>query len=248
MTTAAEVSVPNPRFPGVEPRHARECAATGWNLDRCTCSPTYRGTAWSRKDGRLLKSPPFASPTAAKNWAQDAKVDLRRGVRRAPPPLTINQLADRWLEGLMAGRVRTRSGRAYKPSTVRGYEQAIKITSSRRSGTSGSATSTATTCRCWSSRCSATTGPRPSEIGDRVARDVARPCGRKAQPANPTRGLDLPAVIEAATASRLPRRRRSCSPCCRVGPVDLGHCDVRRAAPGSRWPSVAMMSTSRRES
>jgi len=60
--------VPNPRFPGVEPRHARDCPATGWNLDRCTCSPTYRGTAWSRTDGRLLKSPPFASATAAKNW------------------------------------------------------------------------------------------------------------------------------------------------------------------------------------
>src|SRR3954452_14639141 len=90
MTTAAEVTVPNPRFPGVEARHARECPATGWNLDRCSCSSTYRGTAWSRKDGRLLKSPPFASPTAAKNWAQDAKVDLRRGVRRAPAQMTVH--------------------------------------------------------------------------------------------------------------------------------------------------------------
>ena len=126
MTTAAEVSVPNPRFPGVEPRHARECPATGWNLDRCTCSPTYRGTAWSRKDGRLLKSPPFASATAAKNWAQDAKVDLRRGVRRAPAPMTVRQLADTWLEHLDGGLVRTRSGRPYKPSTRLGYRQVIE--------------------------------------------------------------------------------------------------------------------------
>ena len=117
MTTAVEVSMPNPRFPGVEPRHARDCPATGWNLDRCTCSPTYRGTAWSRKDGRLLKSPPFASATAAKNWAQDAKVDLRRGVRRAPAPMTVGQLAEAWLEQLDGGLVRTRSGRPYKPST-----------------------------------------------------------------------------------------------------------------------------------
>jgi integrase len=126
MTTAAEVTVPNPRFPGVEARHARECPATGWNLDRCTCSPTYRGTAWSRKDGRLLKSPPFASPTAAKNWAQDAKVDLRRGVRRAPAPMTVHQLAEVWLEQLDDGLVRTRSGGPYKPSTRIGYRQVIE--------------------------------------------------------------------------------------------------------------------------
>jgi hypothetical protein len=126
MTTAAEVPVPNPRFPGVEPRHARDCPATGWNLDRCTCSPTYRGTAWSRKDGRLLKSPPFASATAAKNWAQDAKVDLRRGVRRAPAPMTVAQLAEAWLEQLEGGLVRTRSGRPYKPSTCIGYRQVIE--------------------------------------------------------------------------------------------------------------------------
>jgi hypothetical protein len=126
MTTAAEVSMPNPRFPGVEPRHARECPATGWNMDRCTCSPTYRGTAWSRKDGRLLKSPPFASATAAKSWAQDAKVDLRRGVRRAPTPMTVRQLAEVWLEQLDGGLVRTRSGRPYKPSTRIGYRQVIE--------------------------------------------------------------------------------------------------------------------------
>jgi integrase len=126
MTTAAEVSVPNPRFPGVEARHARDCPATGWNMDRCTCSPTYRGTAWSRKDGRLLKSPPFASATAAKNWAQDAKVDLRRGVRRAPAPMTVGQLAEAWLEQLDGGLVRTRSGRPYKPSTRIGYRQVIE--------------------------------------------------------------------------------------------------------------------------
>ena len=110
MTTAAEVSVPNPRFPGVEPRHARECPATGWNMERCTCSPTYRGTAWSRKDGRLLKSPPFASATAAKNWAQDAKVDLRRGVRRAPAPMTRPGSSPRRSSRSPTGRQRPASG------------------------------------------------------------------------------------------------------------------------------------------
>ena len=196
MTTAAEVSVPNPRFPGVEPRYARDCPATGWNLDRCTCSPTYRGTAWSRKDGRLLKSPPFASATAAKNWAQDARVDLRRGVRRAPPPLTVNQLADRWVDALKAGRVRTRSGRAYKPSTVRGYEQAITdhirpALGDLKLGEIDSDEVQALIELMLADNMRASTVRNTVTALRAMWRD---PAARKAQPANPTRGLDLPAA------------------------------------------------------
>src|SRR3954452_23417374 len=125
MTTAAEVTVPNPRFPGVEARHARECPATGWNLDRCSCSSTYRGTAWSRKDGRLLKSPPFASPTAAKNWAQDAKVDLRRGVRRAPAPMTVHSSRRSGSSSSTTAWSAPAPAGPYKPSMRIGYLQVI---------------------------------------------------------------------------------------------------------------------------
>ena len=34
----------NPRFSGVEVRHARSCPAKGW--ERCSCKPKYRGVVY----------------------------------------------------------------------------------------------------------------------------------------------------------------------------------------------------------
>lgn len=114
----------DPRFPGVEPRHARTCPAHGWQ--RCGCKPSYRGVVWSKTDGRKLTSPAFHSPHAAARWRQDAQVDLRRGVLRAPKPTTIRQHGDKLLEGMEDGTIRNRSRRQYKPSVIRSYRQALQ--------------------------------------------------------------------------------------------------------------------------
>jgi integrase len=114
----------NPRFPGVEVRHARSCLAKGW--ERCSCKPNYRGIVYSKADKRRIQSPGFATPQAATRWRHDAQVDLRRGVRRAVAPVTVRQFAMQWLEGAKAGAIRNRSGRPYKPSALRSYEQALE--------------------------------------------------------------------------------------------------------------------------
>ena len=114
----------NPRFPGVEVRHARSCPANGW--ERCSCKPTYRGIVYSKADKRRIQSAGLATPQAAARWRQDAQVDLRRGVRRAVAPVTVRQFAEHWLEGAKAGTIRNRSGRPYKPSALRSYEQALE--------------------------------------------------------------------------------------------------------------------------
>ena len=114
----------NPRFPGVEVRHARSCPAKGW--ERCSCKPNYRGIVYSKADKRRIQSPGFSTPQAAARWRQDAQVDLRRGVRRAVAPVTVRQFAVQWLEGAKAGTIRNRSGRPYKPSALRSYEQALE--------------------------------------------------------------------------------------------------------------------------
>ena len=113
----------NPRFPGVEVRHARSCPAKGW--ERCSCKPNYRGIVYSKADKRRIQSPGFSTPQAATRWRQDAQVDLRRATRRAVAPVTVRQFAAQWLDGARSGSIRTRSGRPYKPSALRSYEQAL---------------------------------------------------------------------------------------------------------------------------
>jgi len=45
---------------------------------------------------------------------------------RPPSKLTLREAAEAWLKGAVEGTVRTRSGDAYKPSALRGYEAALR--------------------------------------------------------------------------------------------------------------------------
>jgi integrase len=45
----------------------------------------------------------------------------------AESSVTLNQAADEWLEGARAGTIRNRSGRTFKPSTIRGYDRALRL-------------------------------------------------------------------------------------------------------------------------
>ncbi len=109
--------------PGIELRHARSCASNRGKA--CTCTPKYRATAWSKRDGKLIRKA-FPTEAAAILWREDVRVDLRRGSIVAPKPTTLRQLGDRWLEDAEHGHARNRSGDRYKPSTLRGYEQALR--------------------------------------------------------------------------------------------------------------------------
>src|SRR3954470_11636237 len=102
-----------PDLTGIEVRHARPCpTAVG---RQCTCSPSYRAVVWSGQDQRKVAKT-LATLRAAQIWRQDARTDLRRGVLRAPKPVTLRQVGEKWLEDAQAGVVRNRSGDAYKPS------------------------------------------------------------------------------------------------------------------------------------
>src|SRR5207245_3047689 len=68
----------------------------------------------------------FASLAAAQAWRQESQVALRRGTLRVASPLTLAQAAQEWFAAAEAGIVRTRSGDAYKPSTLRAYRQALR--------------------------------------------------------------------------------------------------------------------------
>ncbi len=111
------------RNEGIAVRHARTCPAR--TDGRCRCSPSYQAQIWSSRDGgRITKT--FPTLAAAKSWRHDAAVALRRGTLRAAASPTLRAAAEEWLESAQAGLVRNRSGDTYKPSALRGYEQALR--------------------------------------------------------------------------------------------------------------------------
>ena len=111
------------RYEGIAVRHARSCPARGDGP--CRCSPTYQAQVWSSRDRKRVTKT-FPSLAAAKSWRQDAAVALRRGTLRAQASPTLTAAADSWLKAAQTGLVRNRSGDPYKPSALRGYEQALR--------------------------------------------------------------------------------------------------------------------------
>ncbi len=112
------------KHPGIEVRHARSCPAR--KQGRCGCSPRYRAEAYdSRQARRVYKN--FRTLAEAKAWRADAQVALRKGTLTAARSATLAEAAAAWLAGAANGSVRNRSGDVYKPSVVRGYEQALRL-------------------------------------------------------------------------------------------------------------------------
>jgi integrase len=95
------------------------------NGGRCNCRPSYEAFVYSVRDGRKIRRT-FPTLAAAKAWRADASSALRKGTMRAPSQTTVRQAAHAWLAGATDGSIRTRSGDAYKPSALRGYEQALR--------------------------------------------------------------------------------------------------------------------------
>jgi len=111
--------------PGVRVRHSRSCPAASSREVNCRCSPSYEAWAFSVRDGKKVRKT-FPTLAAAKGWRADATSAIRKGAMRAPSSTTLREAADAWLEGAREGTIRTRSGDRYKPSVLRGYEQALR--------------------------------------------------------------------------------------------------------------------------
>ncbi len=105
--------------PGIDVRHARDCAR-----EPCSCSPAYQAHVFDKRTGKRVRKT-FATKTAAKLWRQDALVALRAGtLRPAANAPTVDAALDELLAGMTDGRILDRSGKPYRPATVRSYRQA----------------------------------------------------------------------------------------------------------------------------
>ena len=84
----------------------------------------YQAQAWSPVERRRT-SRTFATLAAAKSWKRDMEQAFERGVRTGAQSPRLRAYATRWLADAESGAVRTRSGEVYRPSTLRGYRQAL---------------------------------------------------------------------------------------------------------------------------
>ena len=122
--------------------------------------------------------------------------EIRLGTRRASAPLTVAEAAEAWLTGARAGAIRNRSGDEYKPSSIRGYEEALRIRVLPELGSRRLDTITRSDLQALVDRLLAE-GQHPSTIRNSLMPLRAifrRTIARGDLAINPTRGLELPAV------------------------------------------------------
>jgi integrase len=154
---------------------------------------------WSARDGRRIRKH-FDSLSDAKTWREESYGKLRRRELRAPSAITFGEAAALWLQGARVGSVRTRSGDAYKPSTIRSYEQALRGPRDLDGGLLGDFASirlselTVDDVQAYADRLLAA-GAQPSTIHNQIMplRAICR-WRRREVAVNPTVGLSLPAV------------------------------------------------------
>jgi integrase len=105
-------------------RHSAGCASRSGG--RCDCRAGWEASVYVARDKRKLRRT-FQTRTEARAWQTQAAREAQVGSLRAPSPLTVRAAAQEWLDGVAAGTTRNRSGDPYKPSAYRGYEQALRL-------------------------------------------------------------------------------------------------------------------------
>ena len=111
---------------GLRIRHSRACRSEAGG--RCNCQPSVEAWAYDRRTKTKIRRTftGRGALDAAKGWRADATGAVRRGTLRPPTQATLREAAEAWLEGAKSGAIRTRSGDVFKPSTLHGYEQALR--------------------------------------------------------------------------------------------------------------------------
>ena len=107
----------------IEERHAKNCASRRGK--RCNCVAYYRGEVRDAS-GRKVRSAWSTSRAQALAWEQEATVAVRHGPLRASTPTTVKQAGIALVAGMRCGAILDRSGKPYKPKTVRTYEHALE--------------------------------------------------------------------------------------------------------------------------
>jgi hypothetical protein len=101
------------RETGLRERHAASCPSRPTRRRAATAS------GWDARSSRRSRRRP-------QRRREDTRGASRKGSMRASQPTTVQQAAETLRAGMEDGTIRNRSGERYKPSTVRGYREALK--------------------------------------------------------------------------------------------------------------------------
>ena len=105
---------------GLAQRHRKGCAKTG----RCDCP--WRASVWDNAAGaRTFKT--LKTKSEAKLWRRDAQHAIAHGIMNAPAAQTVAEAIADLIDGMRDDRVLDRSGKPYKPATIRSYERAARL-------------------------------------------------------------------------------------------------------------------------
>ena len=108
---------------GIDIRHRKRCTTP--RADGKCCSAAWQAYVYDKHAGKLIRRT-FPNKTAARQWRQDALVAMRRGEYQPPLGATVTDALDALLTGMRDGTVLDRSGRRYRPATIRSYSQAAE--------------------------------------------------------------------------------------------------------------------------
>jgi integrase len=108
---------------GIETRHKAACRTRNGGK-RCNCAPSYRAQVADPPTGKPVKRT-FASETAATQWRRDMLTAFANGAptrEQADSKITIAAALGELIARIKDGRTLNRSGRLYRPATIRSYE------------------------------------------------------------------------------------------------------------------------------
>jgi integrase len=112
------------RYQGVFARHKQACRVE--HGGRCSCHPSYYGTAYDRATSRTRRTRRFPTVDAARNARADLTAALARGDAPAPRGLRLTDAREQFVKAAREGRALNKRGRRYKPTAVDNIEISLK--------------------------------------------------------------------------------------------------------------------------
>ena len=108
---------------GIVIRHRAACRTRNGGK-RCNCAPSYRVQVGNPHTGEQVKRT-FPSEDAATQWRRDMLTAFANGSpthEQTVSEITVSAALDELIARIKDGRTLTRSGREYRPATIRSYE------------------------------------------------------------------------------------------------------------------------------
>jgi integrase len=114
------------RWAGVFARHQKRCAKETRPESKCTCRPSYYGSAYDRSERKHRRTRRYTNPTAARNAKQELERMLDRGEAPERSVLRLGEAVERFVRAVESGVALNKRGRRYKPRAVEDLKGALE--------------------------------------------------------------------------------------------------------------------------